>query len=134
MSKEKGKIKGKPFKTDDFQDFKSFEEFARAMAEAIKVAEERQIKNNIIVLNDEYDELKELYTAIEPCQRIKHYYPTLLGKKLVLDKLPKKYFFAIGRNDDCLSRDEYIAKLESENAELKSKMAQLEEQINGWRD
>jgi len=128
MSKKKEEIKGKPFKAEDFQDFNSFEEFARAMAEAIRVAEERQIKNNIIVLNDEYDELKEFYSAFEPrpCQYIRHYYPTLLGKKLVLGKLPKKYFFAIGRNDDCLSKDEYIAKLEKENAELKDRVFELE--------
>ena len=126
MSKKKEEIKGKSLKAEDFQD-KSFAEFVREMAEAIRVAEERQIQNNIIVLNDKYDELKEFYFALEPrpCQYVKHYYPTLLGKKLVLGNLPKKYFFAIGRNDNCFSKDEYIAKLEKENAELKDKLLEL---------
>ena len=116
---------------------KELAEFIGTIQKAIQIAEEKQIKNNIVVLNEEYDELKEFYFSVAPrpiANSVRHYHPTLLGKKLLLAKLPKKYFYAIGWKENCLSKDEYIAKLESENAELKEKMAQLEEQINGWRD
>ena len=74
------------------------------LMEQIKKAEEeawiKGIEANAVILNSEFDYVKEFSALIQP-NRIRHSHPMIMGKHVFVGKLPKDYSFAlVGTNGE----------------------------------